>query len=107
MAVDGFLRNFQCCSFKNHYIQAAKKFLSPLTGKYLVCNGCFKKHVLYLDYLQPDLSDNAGGSLGKQSPSTLRLTLCQCCQCLCNAGQKSIMSKLISCKRKTKQDPSK
>lgn len=24
----------------------------------------------------------------------------QCCQCLCNAGQKSIMSKLISCTRK-------
>lgn len=61
----------------------------------------FKNHIMYLDYLQPDMSDRrASRSLGKQSLSNLLHTLCQCCQCLCYAGKKSIMSKLISCTRK-------
>lgn len=59
-----------------------------------------KKHVLYLDYLWQHVNGRTSRSLGKQSLNTLCLTLCQCCQCLCNGGQKSIMSKLISWTRK-------
>lgn len=59
-----------------------------------------EREAFYLDYLWQRMNGRTGGSLGKQNLSTLRFTLCHCCQCLCNAGQKSIMSKLISCTRK-------
>lgn len=90
----------------NHCTQVCncqKIYSAPWQAHILFLINVLKQHVLHPDYLQPDVSDRTRRSLGKQSPSTPRLTLCQCCQCLCNSGQKSIMSKLISCTRKLKR----
>lgn len=46
------------------------------------------------------MNGRSAGSLGKHNLGALRFTLCHRRRCLCNAGQKSIMSKLISCPRK-------